>query len=177
MDPTRYPLVGSLKIAQPRGRDLRSLIGDTGTALVGSTARDQLGVAIGDQVQLATQAGSVTVTITGVLADAGGLSGGRLMTSIDTLRSGSSEPPLYNNVYVTTPGRSRMLQVAGDLKKRYPVTTVQTTDDVLKSQEDASRFISQFLEVVGLLALLVGGLGIANTCRCCSPGAGSRSRC
>jgi predicted lysophospholipase L1 biosynthesis ABC-type transport system permease subunit len=94
VDPTRYPLVGSLKIAQPRGRDLRSLIGDTGTALVGSTARDQLGVAIGDQVQLATQAGSVTVTITGVLADAGGLSGGRLMTSIDTLRSGSSEPPL-----------------------------------------------------------------------------------
>ncbi len=163
VDPARYPLVGSVKIAEPIGRDLRSLIGETGTALVGSTARDQLGVQAGDQVQLATQAGSVTVTIAGVLADAGGLSGGRLMMSIDTLRSGSGPSPLYNNVYLTTPGRSQMLQVAGDLKKRYPIATVQTTDDVLKSQQDASRFISQFLDVVGLLALLVGGIGIANT--------------
>lgn len=65
MDPTRYPLVGSVKIARPQGRDLRSLIGATGTPLIGSTAQHQLGSGIGDQVQLATQAGSMTVTIKG----------------------------------------------------------------------------------------------------------------
>jgi putative ABC transport system permease protein len=163
VDPTRYPLVGSVKIARPQGRDLRSLIGATGTALIGSTAQHQLGAGVGDQVQLATQAGSMTVTVNGLLADSGALSGGILMVGIDTLRASSSLPPLYNSVYVTTPGRSQMLQVAADLKKRYPVASVQTTDDVLKSQEEASRFISQFLDIVGLLALLVGGIGIANT--------------
>lgn len=163
MDPTRYPLAGSVKIARPQGRDLRSLIGATGTALIGSTAQLQLGSGIGDQVQLATQAGSMTVTVNGLLADSGGLSGGILMVGIDTLRASSSLPPLYNSVYVTTPGRSQMLQVATDLQKRYPVASVQTTDDVLKSQEEASRFISQFLDIVGLLALLVSGIGIANT--------------
>lgn len=85
------------------------------------------------------------------------------MVGIDMLRASSSLPPLYNSVYVTTPGGSQMLQVATDLQKRYPVASVQTTDNVLKSQEEASRFISQFLDIVGLLALLVGGIGIANT--------------
>ena len=163
VDPARYPLVGSVKIARPQGRNARSLVGPTGTALIGSTAQRQLGAGIGDQVQLATQAGPMTVTITGLLADSGGLSGGILMVGIDTLRASSRLPPLYNSVYLTTPGRSQMLQVASDLKKRYPVASVQTTDDVLKSHEDASRFISQFLDIVGLLALLVGGIGIANT--------------
>src|SRR5215813_1297494 len=150
VDPARYPLVGSVKIARPQGRNARSLVGPTGTALIGSTAQRQLGAGIGDQVQLATQAGPMTVTITGLLADSGGLSGGILMVGIDTLRASSRLPPLYNSVFVTTPGRSQMLQVAADLKKRYPVASVQTTDDVLKSQEDASRFISQFLDIVGL---------------------------
>lgn len=148
-----------MKIARPQGRDLRSLIGATGTALIGSIAQLQLGSGIGDQVQLATQAGSMTVTIKGLLGDSGGLCGGILMVGIDTLRASSSLPPLYNSIYVTTAGRSQMLQVAADLKKRYLVASVQTTDDVLKSQEDASRFI----DIVGLLALLVRAIGIANT--------------
>src|SRR5438445_12639225 len=56
-----------------------------------------------------------------------------------------------------------MVSLATSLRQRFPTAIVGTTDDILKQREDASSSIRQFLKIAGLLALLVGGIGVVNT--------------
>lgn len=163
VDPGSYPLVGSVKIAKPAGRSLRVLLEQRNSVVIGSTARDQLGINIGDEFDASTRLGNQKLTVTGILADVGGLAGAVMYVSVETAEATSTRSLLYSEVFLTTPGRPEMLEVANELKHHYPTATVNTTDDLLKSQQDAASFTTEFLDLVGLLALLVGGIGIANT--------------
>src|SRR5205085_7311958 len=46
---------------------------------------------------------------------------------------------------------------------QFPLASTQTAADALKSQQSLVDFIRNFLSVAGLLALLIGGVGIVNT--------------
>src|SRR5262249_20033546 len=52
---------------------------------------------------------------------------------------------------------------AKQIQQHFPVATIQTTTDVSQLQQANTDTIRNFLSIAGLLALLVGGIGIANT--------------
>lgn len=164
VDPSRYPLVGRLHFTTPRSGELRSLIGQPNRAVIDTTAQADLGVSVGDQIELVSQLATLKVTVTGILAGGGGLTPvAQVTVSQETYKVATATAALYDGVNVTTAGHRQTVAAKTALQRHYPVATVRSTDDLLRSQEDAGRQISGFLDVVGLLALLVGGIGIANT--------------
>jgi putative ABC transport system permease protein len=164
VDPARYPLVGRLRLAQPRNAEPRVVLGGQDQVLIDATAQTELGVTVGDQIELISQLAPLRVTVGGILAAGGGLSPVAQVTLSDkTYQAATAMAPLYDSVFLTTPGHEQMVAVKAALQRHFPVATVRSTDDLLRSQEDSALQISRFLDVVGLLALLVGGIGIANT--------------
>jgi putative ABC transport system permease protein len=163
VDPARYPLVGRLPLSRPGHAELRSVLG-LNQVVIDPSARDELRVSLGDEIELVSQVATLKAKVSGVLATGSVLAPvAQVMLSTDTYQAATATGPLYDAVSATTAGRDQMLTLKSALQKRFPLATVRTTDDLLKSQERSSRQISRFLDVVGLLALLVGGIGIANT--------------
>jgi putative ABC transport system permease protein len=161
VDPARYPLAGGLPVVEPAGRDLRSLLVEPGAAVITPAARDLLAARPGDRVQVTTGSGMLTATVRGVVADGGAL-GAAVLVSRDTYLS-VGPLPTSASVTMTTPGAAEAVAVQRDLERRLPLATVRTPADLLRSREQATRQLTVFLDLVGLLALLVGGTGIVHT--------------
>ena len=49
------------------------------------------------------------------------------------------------------------------IQQQFPLATTQTTTDALQQQQASVESVQNFLSVAGLLALLIGGVGIVNT--------------
>jgi len=165
VDPAHFPLVGDgPTVVDPAGRDLRSLLARPGAAVLSTSARDLLAARPGDRVQAATGSATLTLVVGGVVADPSGSLGAVVLVGRDTLAAAEGQrATLYQSAAMTTPGAAQAAAVARDLRRRLPLATVRTTADLLGERQDVGRRLTLFLQLVGLLALLVGGTGIAHT--------------
>ncbi|MDQ6711939.1 MAG: ABC transporter permease, partial [Candidatus Dormibacteraeota bacterium] len=163
VDPTAYPLAGTVRLDHPAGGNFQELLKVQGQGVIGPVARELLGAQIGDRVHLTSETGSFDVTIAGILPATGLESGVAVFTSLDTVKAGATQSSSYAAVYMNAPNHTAMVKTAGDVRQQFPLGQVNTTDDVLKNQQENTKAIRQFLQVAGLLALLVGGIGVVNT--------------
>jgi putative ABC transport system permease protein len=174
VDPGLYPLVGRLE-SEPAAstRDALAVRDGRAGVLVEPALLVRLGVAVGDEVIL----GDLPVRIAGVIRSepdrlAGGLGfGPRLLLSLDTFRqTGLIQPgSLIRWMYQLDLGSTQasdadLRRVIADVRGRFPdagfeIRTRMNASPQLTTQIE--RF-SQFLTLVGLTALLVGGVGVAN---------------
>jgi putative ABC transport system permease protein len=174
VDPGLYPLVGTLE-SEPAAstRDALAVRDGRAGVLVEPALLVRLGVAVGDEVVL----GDLPVRIAGVIRSepdrlAGGLGfGPRLLLSLDTFRqTGLIQPgSLIRWMYQLDLGSSQtsdaeLRRVIADIRGRFAdagfeIRTRMNASPQLTTQIE--RF-SQFLTLVGLTALLVGGVGVAN---------------
>ncbi len=91
-----------------------------------------------------------------------------MLVSLDTytaLTSSEGLPPQYNAVYANVPGHTDANQdkAKAAIMQALPTATITTTKDALAQNQNAVQNLRYFLEIVGLLALLIGGVGIINT--------------
>ncbi|MBY0363063.1 MAG: ABC transporter permease [Phreatobacter sp.] len=174
VDPGLYPLVGTLE-TEPAFSTPEALAVVDGRAgvLVEPALLARLDVKVGDSIVL----GDLPVRIAGVIRSepdrlAGGLGfGPRLLLSLDTFRqTGLIQPgSLIRWMYQLDLGSSQasdadLRRVVADIRARFPdagfeIRTRMNASPQLTTQIE--RF-SQFLTLVGLTALLVGGVGVAN---------------
>ncbi|HKW21186.1 MAG TPA: FtsX-like permease family protein, partial [Ktedonobacterales bacterium] len=79
--------------------------------------------------------------------------------------SSSGLPVSYSVVYVMVPGHTDANAATAKkaIETSLPQATVTTTKDALANNENNVQSIRNFLRIVGLLALLIGGIGIVNT--------------
>ncbi|WP_337269393.1 ABC transporter permease [Oryzifoliimicrobium ureilyticus] len=169
----QYPLYGRLK-ADPDMPLQQLLQGHDGSygALVAPILMDRLGLKRGDQLLL----GSAKFTITGTVEnEPDAVSEGfafapRLLTSRQALfasglvQTGSLVEHAYK-LRLADPAQARTVQAKA--AKAFPSAgwSVRTSDRAAPSlAENVDRF-SQFLTLVGLAALIVGGVGVANAVR------------
>jgi len=106
------------------------------------------------------------VTIAGVIANSGGFSQSGnllLMSSQDYQAAAPDSPAAYSLVDVTTADAAHTDSAVKAINRQFPLASTQTVADVLKTQQSSVDNITKFLEVSGLLALLIGGVGIVNT--------------
>jgi ABC-type antimicrobial peptide transport system permease subunit len=169
VDPVRYPIVTSPTFATPQNGRLVDLLRNN-QVVVTQPFVDQYKKKIGDQFDVHT--GSRTqsariihvriagiVTETGVLAQAGSVV---LLSSRDYAASAPKLPTLYDTIDVTAPA-SHINTVVRDVQSNFPIASTQTAADVLRQQQSTIDNVQKFLEIAGLLALLIGGVGIVNT--------------
>ncbi|OZA91824.1 MAG: hypothetical protein B7X76_01520 [Azorhizobium sp. 39-67-5] len=172
VDPASYPLVGTLKTAPaaPLATLLAGRDGQPG-ALADETLMARLNVKVGDTLAV----GDARFLLTGVIADepdrlsAGVGFGPRLMVSLEGLSRTALVQPgsLVRWIY-----RVRLADTSDDALTRFVDKVhadlpeagfeVRTRDGASPQLERNVRRIAQYLTLVGLTALLVGGVGVAN---------------
>jgi putative ABC transport system permease protein len=164
--PSAYPLVGGPGFAKPAGGTFASALQAPDSVVLTQFAATQLGVTTGSTVHLTVVGGTgVDTTVTGILSDRVAVNIGSSSAFISgmTYRQLSSQPEAYGVVEMTTPGAAKATSVATQLRAQFPAATVQTVQDALDANVTASQQVTQYLEIIGLLALAIGGIGIVNT--------------
>jgi putative ABC transport system permease protein len=167
-----YPLYGEVVVTEPK--DVGPLWRSPGVILAERTLLDRLNLKIGDSIKI----GETTVRIGGVLGEqpdrlADRLAyGPKVLMSRDTLvRTGLVQPgSLIRWIYrVKLPkaraaDRDYLAQVRKDIEMKFPQSGFAIrdwTDPAPSLRQDADRF-TQFINFVGLTALLLGGIGVGN---------------
>src|SRR5712692_4314578 len=170
VDPGSYPLVTPPTFVDPANGSIANLLTGNGV-IVDKTLADQYNKKVGDTLNIhvgqQNQAPRLLhVTIAGIVTDSGVLaqSSGVMLVSQDFYNSASPNAPVYyDTVYVTTSNQAHTDQAVKAINAQFPIANTQTTADALKSQQSSIDLVKKFLEIAGLLALLIGGVGIVNT--------------
>lgn len=170
VEPSSYPVVPPPAMLAPKGKTLADLLSKH-RVVATQAFMQQYHKKIGDSLDIhalsrsqngrtihATIAGIVDET--GVLAQSGSL---LLLSTRDYQSAAPKEPLLYDTVDVTTPGQAQTSAAVKAIQNHFPVVTTVTAMQALKAQQASVDSIRKFLEVAGLLALLIGGVGIVNT--------------
>ncbi len=166
-----YPLVGTLRIAE--GGSLAGTVRGTRSAVVEPILLERLQAKVGDRIRI----GKAEITIAGTLATEPDqlidrlTYGPRVMVSLDTLEATGLVQPgtLVRWRYAAKLGsegseETGLVSFREALKARFPESGFTVTDRRNPSPQLARTLerLRQFLTLIGLTALLVGGIGVAN---------------
>lgn len=166
VDPAVFPLVGQPELDLSTGGDFRAVLNTPGQAVVSRPLFDQLGGELGRTVRLTVglENRQIEATIAGVLEEKDLLGQGETMyVLLDTLRRASPVPVTYTAVFALTPDAASADRAEAALDGRFAGARIQTAAGLLEQLEDNVELLNRFLIIVGLLALLIGGVGIVNT--------------
>ncbi|MFL5658935.1 MAG: ABC transporter permease [Ktedonobacteraceae bacterium] len=170
VDPNNYPVVSSPTFVTPSNGNVSSLL-TKNQVIVTQNFLDGYHKKIGDtfNVYIKTKAGSgqtLHVTIAGVVANTGVFAQSAslvLISAHDYQAAVPNTPASYSLVDVTTTDQVHTDTAVKAINQQFPLVSTQTVADALKAQQSSIDSINKFLEIAGLLALLIGGVGIVNT--------------
>jgi putative ABC transport system permease protein len=171
-----YPLYGTLETAPAMSNDhLFGEVDGVHGAIVPSLLLDRLGIALGEQVTLGKTRFEIRaelVTEPDQVSESFGFAP-RLMVSMDGLRAagliqpGSLVQYAYKVRLDTPRSGDGMEALREQAAEEFPLAgwNVRTHDNAAPSLSSNVERFSQFLTLVGLTALVVGGVGVANAVR------------
>jgi putative ABC transport system permease protein len=168
VDPARFPLAGAPTFDAPVDGTLGGALTSASIVLTRDLAH-RLGVSVGDTCILSlTDGRSTSVTVGGIIANAGLFQQPAILLALDAytaLHSASAAPIMYSAVYADVPGHdaARADAVKDQLLSHFDRGLVLTAAVLLDQNRQQVHDIRAFLNVVGLVALLIGGMGILNT--------------
>jgi putative ABC transport system permease protein len=170
VDPNNYPIVSQPTFVTPNNGSVSSVLTHN-QVIVTQNFLDNFHKKVGDSlnVYIKTRAGSgqtLHVMIGGVAANAGVFAQAGsvvLISAHDFQAAAPTTPATYSTVDVTTANQAHTDAAVKAINKQFPLVSTQTVADALKSQQSSIDSINKFLEIAGLLALLIGGVGIVNT--------------
>src|SRR6266566_68385 len=170
VDPNNYPVVSQPTFVTPSNGSVSTLLTHN-QVIVTQNFLDNFHKKVGDSlnVYIKTQTGSgqtLHVTIAGVAANVGVFaqtSNVVLISAHDYQAAAPTTPVTYSTVDVTTANQAHTDAAVKAINTQFPLVSTQTVADALKSQQSSIDSINKFLEIAGLLALLIGRVGIVNT--------------
>ncbi len=172
VDSNVYPLVTPPTFSQPAGGSISSLLTGNG-AIIDQTVADTYHKKVGDSLDLHISSDRqnsqrLTVNIVGIVTDTGALAQyngqGVILVSQSYYRQALPQALLtFNTIDITTASAAQADRVAKEINNHFFGVSTQTVADALKQRQSLVDGIKKFLEIAGLLALLIGGVGIVNT--------------
>jgi putative ABC transport system permease protein len=128
-------------------------------AIVGSKIALRNHLSLGKSLRLSP---SVTLRVEGILKDTGGISDSFIFVPLEPVRKvlGTQN---YSYILLGIAEGKKAEEVAAAVKRRFPSIQAQTSGDVLKFAERAVRISDLVRFGISLVALIVGGLLVANT--------------
>jgi putative ABC transport system permease protein len=168
VDPQVFPLAGAPHFLAPDGASLATALSRNG-AVVSQVLAQQLGAHVGSLLTFTTYTGRTgTVTLSGIVADTGYFAQPMVVVSqayYASLPSLSGAPIAYTWVFVNVPGHgdAAAARVATLIHHQLPLTNSTTVRQLLQASKTEVDQVRLFLQTIGLLALLIGGVGILNT--------------
>jgi predicted lysophospholipase L1 biosynthesis ABC-type transport system permease subunit len=170
VDPASYPVVSQPDFTSPGNSTVASLLTNN-KVIVTQSFVDNYHKGLGDSfdVYIKTQAGSgqtLHVTVAGVAANTGlfAQAGSLVLISAhDYQAAAPGTTPTYGIVDVATASQAQTDAAVKAIGQQFPLAATQTVADALKAQQSSIDMMTKFLEIAGLMALLIGGVGIVNT--------------
>jgi ABC-type antimicrobial peptide transport system permease subunit len=170
VNPSTFPVVTPPTFVNPQSGTIAGLLGND-QVIVDQSFIDQYNKKLGDSfdMHITTQNNggvSIPVKIAAIVKDDGALaqsSGTMLIASSDYYAANPKLPVLYDTIDITTVDQAHTDQAVKAIQDHFPIARTQTATDALKNNQQQVDYIKQFLEIAGLLALLIGGVGIINT--------------
>ncbi|GAC1459574.1 MAG: ABC transporter permease [Ktedonobacteraceae bacterium] len=166
--PSNYPVVSQPTFTTPSNGSVSSILKNN-QVVVTQGFLDKYHKKSGDSFDLYTKpaAGSgqtYHVKIAGVVSNTGvfAQSGNLVLISAHDYQA-TTKDVAYSVVDVTTANQAHTDTAVKAISKQFPLVATQTVADALKAQQSSIDNVSKFLEIAGLLALLIGGVGIVNT--------------
>jgi putative ABC transport system permease protein len=170
VDPSNYPVVSQPAFTAPGSASVSSLLSHN-QVIVTQGFVDNYHKQMGDTFDLfiKTRAGSgqtLHVTVAGVVANQGVFAQSTnlvLVSAHDYWAAAPDSTPSYSIIDVATTGQAHTDAAVKAISAQFPLAATQTVADALKAQQSSIDMVTKFLEIAGLLALLIGGVGIVNT--------------
>lgn len=179
VDPHHFPLVGAPTFISPASGSLATLL--TGNQVVVTQTflthyHKQIGDTFDLQLQSPLQSAAgrtLHVRLAGVIANTGRYPGGNTFVLISFAEYQAASPSLpvtYESVDITTSDQAHTDQAIRALRQQVqqghlPPVAMQTVADLQQHLQVYNGQTTHAQELAGLLALLIGGLGILNTMR------------
>lgn len=160
IDPAVFPLVGEIVLREPAGAVLADVLSTPGSVAVTRDIVNKTGLQVGDTVFVNLVLGSapVELTIAGIVETLPDRQGSKLIYNLATaqLLTGREHPATGASLLTDTP-----VEAAAQLEA---VGWHVTTPEALLERNRSVRDIFNIgAKGAGLLGLLVGGIGVANT--------------
>ncbi|HEX7733672.1 MAG TPA: FtsX-like permease family protein [Ktedonobacteraceae bacterium] len=170
VDPSRFPLSSAPSFVQPGNATLTQLLGND-RVVVTQNFLDKYQVHLGDSLTLYTKTGNgsgqmLSVKISGVIASSGTFASANnllLIAAADYQATTPATPLSYSQVYISLANPARTDAAIKAITDHFPLVTTQTVADILNAEKSNLDMITKFLEITGLISLLIGGVGIINT--------------
>lgn len=168
VNPAQFPLAGSPVFTTPSSGSLSKLLHND-QVVITTTLALALNVKVGDTVQMNTQDGrAATVIVGGIIQSTAAFKGSVLLVSLAdyaTFPSANGQPVSYNTIYTDVPDHTdaNSATLVTQVQNHFPLAATVTTKQLLANNAAQVQQVHYFLQVVGLLALLIGGVGIINT--------------
>lgn len=169
VDPKVYPFYGQVLALDPPDVPLAELLTGPGDVVISKNLADRGDIAVGDQLRIDRDTSQTLYTVRGIAPTSsaawtrniGPSTCGFLYLDYNT----SLEAPgrTATEVFFTTEDEAGATVLAKAVTEIAPLSQTRTAAELLAQNERTSAMIGQLFLVVGLLALLIGGLGIANT--------------
>ena len=169
VDPASYPLVSAPTFVAPGNGQVSHLLSNNQVIVTQNFLdryNQKLGASFDVYIKSATGSGrTLHVTIAGIIANSGGFAqaGNLLLISNQDYQAAPASAVAYSSVDMITADAAHTTTAAKAINQQFPLASTQTVADVLKNQQTSLDQIDYFLEIAGLLALLIGGVGIINT--------------
>jgi predicted lysophospholipase L1 biosynthesis ABC-type transport system permease subunit len=169
IDAQNYPVVSQPIFLSPKNGIVAKLVKDN-QVVVTQSFIDQYKKKVGDSFNIHVgsreQSGrTVHVKIVGIVDESGVLSqsGSVILLSLNDYKAADPKPAVYYDMVDVTAQKDQISTAVKKIQDQFPIANVQTAQDALKQQQSSIDNIRKFLEIAGLLALLIGGVGIVNT--------------
>ncbi len=156
-----YPIGGQPTFVSPSSGNVGTLLTGPRDVLVTTVLADELGVSVGSRVYVRSVGGQgLHATIRGILAETSFEHSAVMTMRSNVATALSGRLPEYSAVYLNVPGNPS--KMAAQLRSQFPVATVQTVQEAMRSTQQQVHDFQQFMLLVGLMALLIAGIGILN---------------
>ncbi len=167
--PASFPLTGPIALASGARAGFRTLMGRPATTVLDSSSASQLGARVGEPLTVTVLGGTRAARwrvggIVGGVAPASFGGTGVVFVGRSVLRGMlGDQPTVYGSVYADAPTTRAAARAARLLQAALPLATVETVQQALRQDRNANSNLNTFLSIAGLVALLIGGIGIVNT--------------
>jgi ABC-type antimicrobial peptide transport system permease subunit len=173
VDPRKFPFYDTIKGDDPSGVALAALMRRPDDAVVPRTIFDQLHLHLGGTVNVVYRfGGSHVFTVRGVVPDNAqdpGFGSGLFPYFVMVNRSLTAPYMKSQNlaasvVYMTTTDSARADAAKLAIEQHFgPVVSPKTIADVQKDSVNGAQGLQRFYRIMGLVAVIIGGIGIINT--------------
>lgn len=162
IEPLKYPLAGSLAIGEPRSVGLPTLLQRVGDLVVTRDIAERYNLKVGDPIILADLRVGVPVsgTLRGIAYDTPNHQGEKIYYSIETARKLANGLPVVNTVILNA---SHNAPHPESIRAKLEGSGWSVDWMAGREANRTSNLWMIGLRGAGILGLLVGGIGIANT--------------